>query len=236
MGNKKSYHLEKATQQDTTYLTFLSELLSSEEEARKRRSVETRLKLSKLPNRKTLSEFDFSYQPSIDTRQIQELATLAFVERKENVIFLGPPGVGKTHLSVGLAMEALYNGYIVYYTTLPNLIFDLEKAQAMNRLNKRWKIYLRPHVLIIDEVGYMQLNRSQAELFFRLISARYEVGSLIITSNKNFIDWGELMSDQVIATALLDRLLHHASVVNIKGSTYRLKERLKVGGTCNTDN
>lgn len=221
--------LEKANQQDTTYLSFLTELLSGEERTRRRRSEETRLKLSKLPNRKTLAEFDFSYQPSIDSRQIQELATLTFVERKENIIFLGPPGVGKTHLSVGLAMEALRQGYVVYYTTLPNLILDLEKALALDRLNKRWKIYLRPHVLIVDEVGYMQLNRAQAELFFRLISARYEVGSVIITSNKNFSDWGELMSDQVIATALLDRLLHHATVVNIRGSTYRLKDRLKAG-------
>lgn len=187
------------------------------------------MKLSRLPHRKQLEDFDFSFQPGIDKRQISELATLAFAQRAENVILLGPPGVGKTHLAVGLSMKALEAGMVVYYTTLVHLIEDLKKAQMAGKLDKRWRVYLRPAVLVIDEIGYTQLNRQEAELFFRLVSERYEHGSIILTSNKYFSDWGELLSDAVIATALLDRLLHHAHVVNIRGQTYRLKDRAKAG-------
>ena len=142
---------------------------------------------------------------------------------------LGPPGVGKTHLAVGLALKALDAGMVVYYTTLSHLIADLKKAQLQGHLDRRWRVYLRPAVLVIDAVGYMQLDRQEAELLFRLISERYEHGSVILTSNKYFSDWGELLSDKILATAQLDRLLHHAHVVNIRGQTYRLRERLKAG-------
>ncbi len=126
-------------------------------------------------------------------------------------------------------MKALKAGLTVYYTSLSRLIEDLKQASQQNRLERRWRVYLRPAILIIDEVGYTQLNRLEAELFFRLVSERYEHGSIILTSNKFFSDWGELLSDTVIATALLDRLLHHAHVINIRGQTYRLKDRLKAG-------
>jgi len=212
-----------------TYIRFLDELLSSEKMERRRKSGEMRLKLSKLPHRKTLEDFDFSFQPSIDKRQVDELATLDFAKRAENVILLGPPGVGKTHLAVGLALKAVDAGMVTYYTTLSNLIEDLTKAQVQGRLERRWRVYLRPAVLIIDEIGYSQPSRSETELFFRLISQRYEHGSVIMTSNKYFSNWGELFSDNVLATALLDRLLHHAHVINICGQTYRLKDRLKTG-------
>jgi DNA replication protein DnaC len=221
--------LERSLKTEDTYLSFILKLLTLEDTERKRRNEEMRIKMSRLPHRKTLDEFEFDFQPGIDKRQIDELATLAFVARAENVILLGPPGVGKTHLAVGLAMQALISGMSVYYAGISLIIADLKKAQEQNRLERRWRVYLRPDILIIDEVGYLQLNRAEAELLFRLISERYEHGSVILTSNKFFSDWGELMSDNVVATAMLDRLLHHAHVVNIRGNTYRLKGRRKTG-------
>ena len=221
--------LERSLHAEHTYVQFLNELLLAEQRERGRRGEEMRTRLARLPHRKGLEEFDFSFQPSIDKRHIDELATLAFAARAENVVLLGPPGVGKTHLAVGISQKALGAGLTVYYTTLARLIGDLKRASEQNRLEKRWRVYLRPAILVIDEVGYMQLSRQEAELFFRLISERYEHGSIILTSKKYFSDWGELLSDTVVATALLDRLLHHAHVMNIRGDTYRLKDRRKSG-------
>ncbi len=221
--------LERAQHENVTYIEFLNGLLEAELSERQRRNIEVRSKLARLPYRKTLKEFDFTFQPSIDEKLIRELATMAFVYRAENVIFLGPPGVGKTHLAVGLAIEALSQGMSVYFTSLSRLIEDLKKANKENRLEKRMRIYTGPKLLIIDEVGYLPLDSLGANLFFQLISARYERGSIILTSNKGFGEWGELMGDTVLATAVLDRLLHHSHIINIRGNSYRLKDRLKTG-------
>lgn len=222
-------HLEQASQSQCTYVDFLNTLLQSEADERRKRSEETRLKLSRLPQKKILSEFDFSFQPSLDERQVKELATLTFAHRQENVIFLGPPGVGKSHLAIGLASEAISQGLSVYFVSMSRLLADLSKAAREGRLERRWKVYQRPKLLLIDEIGYSQLDRVSGNLFFQLVCARYEKGSMILTSNKGFADWGELMGDQALATAILDRLLHHAHVVNIRGGSYRLRTRTKAG-------
>ena len=223
--------LDDAAKADSTYLSFLIKLLESEQQMRQQRSLETRLKLSRLPQKKRLESFDFQFQPNIDERQIRELETLAFSHRQENIIFLGPPGVGKSHLGIGLCMEAVHKGMTVYFTSMDRLLADLSRAQSEGKLERRWKVYQRPTILMIDEIGYTNLNRVTGNLFFQLVCMRYEQGSLILTSNKGFGDWGELMGDTALATAILDRLLHHAHVVNIRGESYRMKERRKAGGT-----
>ena len=176
--------LEKAQRENRTYIDFLNDLLEAEVAERQKRNMEVRTKLARLPYRKTLAEFDFSFQPSIDEKLVKELATMAFIYRTENVILLGPPGVGKTHLAIGLAIEALSQGISVYFSSLTRLIDDLRKAYDENLLEKRMRIYIRPKLLIIDEVGYLPLDNKGANLFFQLISARYERGSIILTSNK----------------------------------------------------
>jgi DNA replication protein DnaC len=221
--------LEAASHAQSTYLSFLNSLLDAEISERQRRNLEVRTKLAHLPYRKTIEEFDFAFQPSIDERLIRELATMAFVTRNENVLFLGPPGVGKSHLAVALAIEAIRLGISVYFVSLTYMIEDLRKAYAENRLDKRLRVYIRPKILIIDEVGYLPLDSLAANLFFQVVSARYERGSILMTSNKSFGEWGELMGDPVLATAILDRLLHHSHVVNIRGNSYRLKEKLRTG-------
>lgn len=222
-------HLERAVSGQKSYAELLCELLEEEVRARHDRNLSTRIKLSHLPYRKTLEQFDFPFQPSIDERQIRELRTLRFAHDASNVIFLGPPGVGKTHLSVGLALEALRAGMSAYFITAQDLIEDLSSAAREGRLSKRWQVYLRPKVLIIDEMGYLPMGELGGTLFFQLVSARYERSSIILTSNKSYGDWGAVFADPVIATAILDRLLHHSTTINIRGESYRLKERKRAG-------
>jgi DNA replication protein DnaC len=220
---------EQAAQRELDYKSFLCEVLSVEWNGRDQKGVEARLRQARLPWLKTLEQFDFEFQPSLDRRQVRELAGLSFVERAHNVVVLGPPGVGKTHLSVALAVKAAEAGYSVLFLTLETLITRLMKAQSENRLERALKQLVYPKLLIIDEIGYLPLSRIEASLFFRLVVRRYERGSLIVTSNKSFLDWGEVFNDHVLATAILDRLLHHATTLNIKGESYRLKEKRKAG-------
>ncbi len=220
---------EQAAEKQLDYKTFLVQALQTEWQGRYQKGIEARLRLARFPWLKTLEQFDFDFQPSLDRRQVRELARMSFVERAQNVVILGPPGVGKTHLAIGLGIKAVEAGYSALFLTLENLMLRLVKAFNENRLERSLQQLVYPKVLIIDEIGYLPLSNLEASLFFRLVVRRYERASLVITSNKGFLDWGEMFNDPVLATAVLDRLLHYSTTLNIKGESYRLKEKRKAG-------
>jgi DNA replication protein DnaC len=208
----------------------LGALLEIEYLARKERTARTRLKLSGIPQAKRLDDFDLAWLKGGLTRErFDDLKSLSFIGRKENVLLLGPSGVGKTHLMLALGHAACLSGFTAYHMTCRDAIESLLRAKEQNRLKKRISWLRKPHVLLIDEVGYEPLSPEQAYVLFQLINARYESGSIVLTSNKSFGKWAELMSDEAVATAMLDRLLHHAHVVSLKADSYRMKDRLRVG-------
>jgi DNA replication protein DnaC len=209
-------------------------LLGAQIELRNNRRLQAAMRSSRLPAVKTLAGFDFTFQPSIKRDQIESLHELGFVERKENVIFLGPPGVGKTHLAVSLAIAAAQSGRRVYYSSLADLITSLEEAQTAGRLTHRLKTLTYPSLIVVDEIGYLPISRTGAMLFFQLMSRRYERASTILTSNKSFEEWGEVFGDDVMATALIDRLVHHCHIVNIRGNSYRLRHHGDLWSTLQT--
>jgi DNA replication protein DnaC len=204
-------------------------VLTEEVSAKTAKNITLRTRLARFPFIKGLETFDFAYQPSLDKKRLTALATCHFIEHGENLVILGPPGVGKTHLAVGLGLKAIAQGYRVLFTTAAAMIATLTKATSEGRLEDKLKLYTVPPLLISDEIGYLPIERQGANLFFQLISRRYERGPMILTSNQSFGAWGEVFGDRVIATAILDRVLHHAITLNIRGNSYRLKDKLKAG-------
>jgi DNA replication protein DnaC len=217
--------LDAARQQQVSYEAFLERALTAELDGRRARAQERRFRAARLPVVARLERFDFRFQPSVSERVIHELASLAFLQTATNVVFLGPPGVGKTHLACGLTVAALEAGHSALFVSLRDLVTQLAApgprggAAAVRR-------YSQPMLLVIDEVGYTRLSREQAQALFELITARYTRRSTILTSNLTFAEWGSLLGDDVLATALLDRLLHHVEVIAINGRSYRMQQRL----------
>jgi DNA replication protein DnaC len=211
--------LQQAAAEEMSYADFLDRVLGEEVASKTAKNITMRTSLARFPFVKTLEAFDFGYQPSIDKKQIQTLASCHYIEHGENIVVLGPPGVGKSHLAVGLGLKAIEAGYRVLFCTAAGLIANLTKSLAEGRLEEKMKFYTVPRLLIIDEIGYLPIERQGANLFFQLISRRYERGPMILTSNQSFGAWGEVFGDRVIATAILDRVLHHAITINVRGNS-----------------
>lgn len=220
--------MARVEQGKLTVLEAIDVLLNDECANRETRRIKAARMTARLTQVKTLNSFDFSFQPSLDRNRILTLAQLGFIDRHQSVHFLGPPGVGKSHLALALGMEAIKAGKSVYFTTLTDLITSLTKAEREGNLVNRVRYFNRAALLIVDEVGYLPISPAGANLFFQLVNARYEKGAMILTSNRGFKDWGEIFGDNVIAAALLDRLLHHAIVVEIEGHSYRLREHAEL--------
>ena len=209
---------------EITAIEAIDALLTEELTLRENRRVKMALQMAKLSAIKTLTGFDFAFQPSLDKNRVMALAGLQFIDRAEAVHLIGPPGTGKTHLSLALGVEAVKAGRSVYFSSLADIVASLARAEREGALRERIRYFCRFALLIVDEIGYLPVIPGGGNLFFQLVNARYERGAMILTSNRGFAEWGDIFGDSVVATALLDRLLHHAVVLQIEGSSYRLRE------------
>ena len=221
--------LSEAAKQQWTYLEFLDEVLRREVDTKQGKRILMGMQIAHFPCIRTIEGFDFAFQPSADERLIRELSTGNFIAHGENVLIFGPPGVGKSHLAIGLGRKAVEQGHSVRFTTATALLATLGKAESEGDLGDKLTEYSKPKLLIIDELGYLPFERRSAHLFFQLVNRRYERGSLLVTTNQRVSDWGLVFGDEVLATAILDRLLHHSHTLLISGESYRLREKRRSG-------
>jgi DNA replication protein DnaC len=221
--------LSEAARGEPTYLDFLDGILREEVGAKQRKRIAMGIQIAHFPTVKTLDDFDFKFQPSVDQKLVRELAVSSYVANAENVLVFGPPGVGKTHLAIGLGRAAVEAGYTVLFTSATALLGALSKAETEGQLAERLAFYAKPKLLVIDELGYLPFEKRSAHLFFQLVARRYEKGSMVITTNQVVTQWGTVFGDEVLAAAILDRLLHHSFTLMIQGESYRLKQKRKAG-------
>jgi DNA replication protein DnaC len=221
--------LSDAARREMTFLDFLDTLITEELSSKQRKRVTMGISIAHFPGIKTLEDFDFKFQPSIDQKLVRELATGRFIANAENVVLFGPPGVGKTHLAIALGRAAVEAGHSVLFESATALLAALARAEADGKLDEKLRFYVKPKLLVLDELGYLPFERRSAHLFFQLVARRYERASTLITTNQVVTQWGAVFGDEVLAAAILDRLLHHSHTMVIQGESFRLKQKRKAG-------